>query len=80
MNIPDIRELMDEAKGGNHLFTVDLEQQTVVAPSGRTFSFEIDENRIKQMGQLVGQERLAHTTLTGVAHSDVDCHIGIIAL
>ena len=41
---------------------------------------EIDENRIKQMGQLVGQERLAHTTLTGMAHSNVDCHISIIAL
>ena len=39
-----VQALMDEAKGGNHLFTVDLEQQTVVAPSGRTFSFEIDEN------------------------------------
>ena len=40
-----VQALMDEAKGGNHLFTVDLEQQTVVAPSGRVFTFEIDENR-----------------------------------
>ncbi len=41
---PDVQALMDEAKGGNHIFTVDLEQQTVVAPSGRSFGFEIDPN------------------------------------
>jgi 3-isopropylmalate/(R)-2-methylmalate dehydratase small subunit len=41
---PQVQALMDEAKGGNHLFTVDLEQQTVVAPSGRAFDFAIDPN------------------------------------
>ena len=40
-----VRALMDEAKGGNHLFTVDLESQSVVAPSGARFSFEIDPGR-----------------------------------
>ena len=40
----EVQALMDEAKGGNHLFTVDLEQQTVVAPSGRSFAFPIDPN------------------------------------
>jgi 3-isopropylmalate dehydratase small subunit len=40
----DVQALMDEAKGGNHIFTVDLEQQTVVAPSGRSFAFPIDPN------------------------------------
>jgi 3-isopropylmalate/(R)-2-methylmalate dehydratase small subunit len=39
-----VQALMDEALGGNHLFTVDLEQQTVVAPSGRSFAFPIDPN------------------------------------
>ena len=37
-----VRALMDEAKGGNHVFSVDLEAQTVTAPSGQTFRFEID--------------------------------------
>ncbi len=34
--------LMDEAKGGNHAFAVDLRAQTVSAPSGKVFSFQID--------------------------------------
>jgi 3-isopropylmalate/(R)-2-methylmalate dehydratase small subunit len=38
----DIEALMGEALGGNHLFTVDLGRQTVSAPSGRVFGFEID--------------------------------------
>jgi 3-isopropylmalate dehydratase small subunit len=40
-----VSELMDEAKGGNHLFTVDLESQTVVSPSGKVFHFQIDPQR-----------------------------------
>lgn len=38
----EVQALMDEAKGGNHMVTVDLEQQKVVSPSGKTFSFQID--------------------------------------
>src|SRR3954468_18410089 len=34
----DVHALMAEARGGNHLFTVDLEAQTVTAPSGRTIT------------------------------------------
>ncbi|MBL8549706.1 MAG: 3-isopropylmalate dehydratase small subunit [Hyphomonadaceae bacterium] len=37
--------LMEEAKGGNHRFIVDLEAQTVSAPSGKTFKFDIDPGR-----------------------------------
>jgi 3-isopropylmalate dehydratase small subunit len=37
-----VSELMEEAKGGNHVFTVDLETQTVVSPSGKSHRFEID--------------------------------------
>jgi 3-isopropylmalate/(R)-2-methylmalate dehydratase small subunit len=37
-----VDELMDEARGGNHVFSVDLERQTVTAPSGKAYRFEID--------------------------------------
>ena len=42
---PAVRALSDEARGGNHLFTVDLAAQTVTAPSGASFAFEIDPGR-----------------------------------
>jgi 3-isopropylmalate/(R)-2-methylmalate dehydratase small subunit len=38
----EVEELMDEAKGGNHVFSVDLESQSVVAPSGKAYRFDID--------------------------------------
>jgi 3-isopropylmalate dehydratase small subunit len=41
----DIAALTAEARGGNHLFVVDLERQTVTSPSGRVFGFEIDPGR-----------------------------------
>jgi 3-isopropylmalate/(R)-2-methylmalate dehydratase small subunit len=41
----EVEALMDEAKGGNHVFTVDLESQTVIAPSGAKFHFDIDKDR-----------------------------------
>jgi 3-isopropylmalate dehydratase small subunit len=37
-----LEELMAEARGGNHVFTVDLESQTVVGPTGTVHGFEID--------------------------------------
>ena len=40
-----VRALMDEAKGGNHVFSVDLASQTVTSPSGQQFRFEIDAAR-----------------------------------
>ena len=45
----EVRQLMDEAKGGNHLITIDLESQTVVSPSGAVFRFEIDAQRKDKM-------------------------------
>ena len=45
----EVQALMDEAKGGNHMVTVDLEQQKVVSPSGKTFSFQIDPSRKAKM-------------------------------
>jgi 3-isopropylmalate dehydratase/3-isopropylmalate/(R)-2-methylmalate dehydratase small subunit len=49
--LPDeqVRRLSAEAKGGNHVFSVDLEAQTVTAPSGETFHFEIDAGRKEKM-------------------------------
>jgi 3-isopropylmalate/(R)-2-methylmalate dehydratase small subunit len=45
--LPDdaVRVLMDEARGGNHVFSVDLASQIVTSPSGRQFRFEIDAAR-----------------------------------
>jgi 3-isopropylmalate dehydratase/3-isopropylmalate/(R)-2-methylmalate dehydratase small subunit len=45
----EVQQLMDEAKGGNHLVTVDLEAQTVVSPSGQAFHFDIDPLRKAKM-------------------------------
>jgi 3-isopropylmalate dehydratase small subunit len=49
--LPDdqVKALMDEAKGGNHMVSVDLESQTVISPSGRRFTFEIDAGRKEKM-------------------------------
>jgi 3-isopropylmalate dehydratase small subunit len=54
-----VRALMDEAKGGNHLFTVDLDSQSVVAPSGRRFAFEIDPGRKEKL--LKGLDAIGET-------------------
>ena len=45
----EVQDLMEEAKGGNHMVTVDLAAQTVVSPSGKTFSFQIDPSRKEKM-------------------------------
>jgi 3-isopropylmalate dehydratase/3-isopropylmalate/(R)-2-methylmalate dehydratase small subunit len=45
----EVQQLIDEAKGGNHLVSVDLEAQTVVSPSGRRFHFDIDPQRKAKM-------------------------------
>jgi len=44
-----IDELTSEARGGNHVFSIDLERQTVVAPSGKAFAFEIDPGRKRKL-------------------------------
>ncbi len=44
-----VRALMDEAKGGNHVFSIDLESQSVSAPSGAVFRFDIDPGRKEKM-------------------------------
>lgn len=37
-----VETLVGEARGGNHVFNIDLEAQTVTAPSGVVHRFEID--------------------------------------
>lgn len=44
-----VAELADEARGGNHVFSVDLPAQTVTSPSGRTYRFEIDPGRKRKL-------------------------------
>jgi len=65
----EVQALMEEAKGGNHLVTVDLEAQTVVSPSGRTFAFEIDPIRKEKM--LKGLDSIGETLQ---AAGDIDLY------
>jgi 3-isopropylmalate/(R)-2-methylmalate dehydratase small subunit len=46
-----VAQLMDEARGGNHVVSIDLETQTVTSPSGAVFTFEIDAQRKQKMLQ-----------------------------
>ena len=45
----EVDALMTEARGGNHMVTVDLEAQTVTSPSGEVYRFEIDAARKHKM-------------------------------
>ena len=55
----EVHALMAEAKGGNHVFSVDLESQTVTSPSGHAFRFEIDPARKEKM--LKGLDAIGET-------------------
>jgi 3-isopropylmalate/(R)-2-methylmalate dehydratase small subunit len=59
--LPDeqVHELMGEARGGNHLFGVDLETQTVTAPSGKVFHFDIHPGRKEKL--LKGLDSIGET-------------------
>ena len=69
MALPEasVRALMDEAKGGNHVFSVNLPNQTVTAPSGAVFAFEIDPGRKQKL--LEGLDAIGET-LRGGDHID----------
>ena len=54
-----VRALMEEAKGGNHVFSIDLPSQTVMSPSGQRFSFEIDPARKAKI--LAGLDAIGET-------------------
>jgi 3-isopropylmalate dehydratase/3-isopropylmalate/(R)-2-methylmalate dehydratase small subunit len=55
----EVQQLMDEARGGNHMVTVDLETQTVTSPSGKVFQFEVDPQRREKM--LKGLDAIGET-------------------
>ncbi|HEY7797179.1 MAG TPA: 3-isopropylmalate dehydratase small subunit [Hyphomonadaceae bacterium] len=40
-----VDQLIDQAGGPNHVFTVDLAAQTVTAPDGKVHKFDIDQGR-----------------------------------
>jgi 3-isopropylmalate dehydratase small subunit len=61
----EVQALMAEAKGGNHVFSVDLESQTVTAPSGHAFRFDIDPARKEKM--LKGLDAIGETLEHGEA-------------
>jgi len=60
-----VRALMGEAKGGNHVFAVDLAAQSVTSPSGKTFHFEIDPSRKEKL--LGGLDAIGETLQQGQA-------------
>jgi 3-isopropylmalate dehydratase small subunit len=63
----EVKALMAEALGGNHVFAVDLESQTVIAPSGAKRHFDIDPARKEKL--LKGLDAIGET----LAHkSDID--------
>jgi 3-isopropylmalate/(R)-2-methylmalate dehydratase small subunit len=64
------RTLMAEAKGGNHVFEIDLESQTVGAPSGTRFTFDIDPGRKEKM--LKGLDAIGETLQAAGAIDDYE--------
>jgi 3-isopropylmalate/(R)-2-methylmalate dehydratase small subunit len=65
----EVQQLMDEARGGNHVVSVDLEAQTVTSPSGAVFRFEIDPKRKDKM--LKGLDAIGETL---EAKNDIDVY------
>ena len=59
LSASQVQQLMDEARGGNHVVSVDLEAQTVTSPSGSVFRFEIDPQRKEKM--LKGLDAIGET-------------------
>ena len=57
--VEQVHELMDEARGGNHRFSVDLEAQTVTSPSGKVFHFDIHPGRKEKL--LKGLDSIGET-------------------
>jgi 3-isopropylmalate dehydratase small subunit len=65
----EVAQLMDEAKGGNHMVSVDLAEQTVISPSGKSFRFEIDPVRKDKM--LRGLDAIGETLMHA---ADIDVY------
>ncbi|MBI1339451.1 3-isopropylmalate dehydratase small subunit [bacterium] len=56
---PVVEDLMQQAGGPNHVFTIDLERQQVTAPDGSSHSFEIDPGRKASL--LAGLDEIGET-------------------
>ncbi|MGA0605835.1 3-isopropylmalate dehydratase small subunit [Phenylobacterium sp. VNQ135] len=65
----EIQQLMDEARGGNHVASIDLAAQTVTSPSGAVFHFDIDPTRKDKM--LRGLDAIGETLQ---AKNDIDLY------
>ena len=61
----EVHALMEEARGGNHLFAVDLQAQTVTSPSGRVVHFDIHPGRKAKL--LGGLDSIGETLEQGPA-------------
>ncbi|HEY5409663.1 MAG TPA: 3-isopropylmalate dehydratase small subunit [Caulobacteraceae bacterium] len=61
----DVHALMEEARGGNHLFGVDLDAQTVTSPSGKVFHFDIHPGRKEKL--VKGLDSIGETLLQAPA-------------
>ena len=55
----EVHGLMEEARGGNHMFAVDLEAQTVTSPSGKVIHFDIHPGRKEKL--LKGLDSIGET-------------------
>ena len=60
-----VEDLAAQAGGANHVFTVDLEAQTVTAPDGRSHHFDIDPGRKANL--LAGMDEIALTLKSDAA-------------
>ena len=69
-----VRALMAEAKGGNHVFSVDLEAQTVAGPSGAKVHFDIDPGRREKL--LKGLDSIGETLQAADAISTFEARGG----
>ncbi len=54
-----VDQLLDQAGGPNHIFTVDLAAQTVTAPDGKVHRFDIDQGRKSSL--LAGLDDIGET-------------------
>ncbi|MEL6324396.1 MAG: 3-isopropylmalate dehydratase small subunit [Pseudomonadota bacterium] len=54
-----VADLAGQAGGGNCLFTIDLPSQTVTAPDGKVYTFEIEAGR--KMNLLAGLDEIGET-------------------
>lgn len=65
----EVDALMEEARGGNHTFAVDLEAQTVAAPSGAVHRFDIAPDLKRRL--LLGLDAIGETLQHG---RDIDAY------